>query len=73
MILRRLRLAGDGSGTHTPLDDGKVEVLTQLLAAAGEQGCDAIVLGVAEEKIFATSNGTPLYKTHQSASCLVDK
>src|SRR6187431_1801291 len=61
------------SGTHAPTGDGKPEALAQLRKVAGENGCDAIVISEPEEDLFATSNGTPLYKTHQHAICFVNR
>ena len=61
------------SGTHAPTSDGKAEALAQLQKVAGENGCDAIVLSEPVEDLFATSNGTPLYKTHQHAVCFVNR
>ncbi len=55
------------SRPHTPLGDGNEEALDQLRKIAGENGCDFIVASAPKEKLFATSNGTPLYKTHQAA------
>lgn len=52
-------------------EEGIREVLLELRRVAGQQGCSAIVLGSPEEHLFATSNGTPLYKVHQQARCLV--
>lgn len=61
------------SGTHAPSGDGSAEVLAQLRLVAGENGCDFIVVGAPSEELFATSNGTPLYKTHQAATCFVTR
>jgi hypothetical protein len=59
------------SSAHPPTGDGHEDVLARLRRAAGERGCDAIVLSAIEQKLYATSNGTPLYRAHQSARCLV--
>lgn len=59
------------SSAHPPTGDGHEDVLAHLREAAGEQGCDAIVLSPIEQKLYATSNGTPLYRAHQNATCLV--
>ena len=61
------------SSTHAPTGDGKAQALAQLQTLAGENGCDAIVVSEPVEDLFATSNGTPLYKTHQHAVCLVNR
>jgi hypothetical protein len=59
------------SSTHAPTSDGREDVLARLRSAAGERGCDAIALSAIEQKLAATSNGTPLYRAHQSATCFV--
>jgi hypothetical protein len=61
------------SGVHPPTGDGKDEVLAQLKEIAGEHGCEAIVVNEPEEDLYATSNGTPLYKTHQRARCFAKR
>ena len=61
------------SGTHAPTSDGKAEALAQLRMLAGQNGCDAIMISEPTEELFATSNGTPLYKTHQRAICFVNR
>jgi hypothetical protein len=59
------------SSAHPPTGDGREDVLGRLRKSAGDHGCDAIVLSTTEESLFATSNGTPLYRAHQSARCFV--
>lgn len=61
------------SGAHGPLSNGKREVLDALRKTAGENGCDSILVSNTEESLFATSNGTPMYKTHQHAVCFVNR
>jgi hypothetical protein len=51
--------------------EGRAEVFMELQEAAGRQGCDAISLSEPLDKLFATSNNTPLYKAHQTAQCLM--
>lgn len=50
---------------------GRREVLFELRKAAGQQGCSAILVETPAEHLFATSNGTPLFKVYQTAHCLV--
>ena len=57
------------SSAHPPTGDGLQDVLGRLRQAAGEHGCDVIVPSATTESLFATSNGTPLYRTHQTAQC----
>lgn len=59
------------SSAHPPTGNGLEDVLERLRKMAGEHGCDLIVLSAPTESLFATSNGTPLYRTHQSARCFV--
>jgi len=61
------------SSVHSPIGDGKEEVFEELRRAAGENGCDSILLEAPEDSLFATSNGTPMYKTHQQAWCFVNR
>lgn len=66
------------SGVHPPtssgIEEGRAGVRDQLLTIAAEHGCEAIVLlDVPVEDLYATSNGTPLYKTHQEARCLAKR
>jgi hypothetical protein len=59
------------SSAHPPTGDGVEGVLERLRKIAGEHGCDVIVPSATTESLFATSNGTPLYRTHQTAQCFV--
>lgn len=61
------------SSTHAPTGDGKAEALAQLQQLAGKNGCDIIVVSEPVEDLYATSNGTPLYKTHQHATCFMNR
>ena len=38
---------------------------------AGEHGCEVVVAGGPHDSLYATSNGTPLYKTHVDGRCYV--
>jgi hypothetical protein len=49
----------------------QIGVLKMLRQLAAENGCDAIFPGSTDEKLYATSNGTPLYRTWQSAACFM--
>ncbi len=59
------------SGVHAPTGDGHADALDQLRKEAGAHGCDVIVLGPSKESLAATSGGTPLYRTHETARCYV--
>ena len=62
----------DGSSSaHPPTGDGHEDVLARLREVAGKRGCDAIALSPIEQKLYATSAGTPLYRAHQSAHCFL--
>lgn len=50
---------------------GRREVLRELRKVAGQQGCSTILVEPPRERLFATSNGTPLFKVYQTAHCLV--
>jgi hypothetical protein len=59
------------TSTHPPTSNGADAALTMLRQLAAENGCDAIFPGSTDEKLYATSNGTPLYRTWQSAACFM--
>jgi hypothetical protein len=66
------------SGVHPPttsgIEGGQHGVREQLKKIAAEHGCEAIVLlDSPVEDLYATSNGTPLYKTYQNASCFAKR
>jgi len=61
------------SGMHSPLGDSSVVVFDDVRKAAGEHGCDTIAVRKPEERLGATSNGTPLYSTVQQATCYVKR
>jgi hypothetical protein len=49
------------------------EVTLDLVrAAAAEHGCDSIEVEAADSHLYATSNGTPLYKSTQRGRCFVN-
>lgn len=51
--------------------DHSWDALVEIKQEAGLHGCDAIVPFAPEKRLYATSNGTPLYKVYQSAACFV--
>jgi hypothetical protein len=60
------------SGAAPPLTgDHSQEPMIEIRKEAGLRGCDAVVPSPAEKRIYATSNGTPLYRFHQRAACFV--
>jgi hypothetical protein len=61
------------SGMHSPLGDSSIEVFDDVRKTAGEHGCDTIAVRKPEERLGATSNGTPLYSTVQQATCYVKR
>src|SRR4051812_37768776 len=49
------------------------EITLELVrAAAAEHGCDSVEVEAADSHLYATSNGTPLYKSTQRARCYVN-
>ena len=61
------------TGVSAPGSEAAQDLLAQLLKVAGENGCDSILPGPPEEALAATSSGTPLYKTTQTAVCFVNR
>jgi hypothetical protein len=59
------------SSTHASTGNGHADALDQLRKEAGAHGCDVIVVGPSKESLAATSAGTPLYRTHETARCFV--
>jgi hypothetical protein len=60
------------SGAAPPLTgDHSQEPMIEIRKEAGLRGCDAVVPSPAEQRIYATSNGTPLYKFYQRVACFV--
>jgi hypothetical protein len=52
--------------------DPREEVTLELVrASAAEHGCDSVEVEPADSHLYATSNGTPLYKSTQRARCFV--
>jgi hypothetical protein len=59
------------SGAHAPTSSGSEDALERLRAEAAGHGCEVVVAGDPHDVLFATSNGTPLYKTHVDGRCYV--
>jgi hypothetical protein len=59
------------SSTHAPTSSGREDASAELRRAAAEHGCETIVVGDPHDALAATSNGTPLYRTHLDARCYV--
>lgn len=52
--------------------DPREEITLELVrASAAEHGCDSVEVEPADSHLYATSNGTPLYKSTQRARCFV--
>lgn len=47
------------------------DTVALLRGSGGEHGCELLVVAPPRTKLYATSNGTPLYKTYQQALCYV--
>ena len=61
------------TGARGPGSEAAQELLAQLRKVAGENGCDSILPGPPEESLAATSSGTPMYETTQTAVCFVNR
>ncbi len=61
------------TGARGPGGEAEQELLAQLRKVAGENGCESILVGPAEESLAATSAGTPMHRTRQSAICFVNR
>ena len=61
------------TGVRGPGSEVALELLDRIRTVAGENGCDSILVGPAEESLAATSGGTPMHRTRQSAICFVNR
>jgi hypothetical protein len=59
------------SGAHAPTSTDKEEALGELRELAAKHGCEVVLVGDPHEELYATSNGTPLYKTKVEGRCYV--
>jgi hypothetical protein len=64
-------IEGESSAEPPLTGDHSLDALFEIKKEAGIRGCDAVVPHPVDKRIWATSNGTPLYRFHQSAVCLV--
>ena len=64
-------IEGESSVAPPLTGDHSQEPMIEIRKEAGLRGCAAVVPSPVEKRIYATSNGTPLYKFYQTAACFV--
>lgn len=64
-------IEGESSAAPPFMGDRSQEPMIEIMKEAGLRGCDAVVPSPVEQRLYASSSGTPLFKLYQTAACFV--